>query len=729
MGSVKTAAEPAPPDTEPRARDLAITDRQTQTGEAAARGIGAPLAVGLAAGVVAMAIAGAAFGADDGLAAVEALRGALIGAFSLAGAALVSQRVEPRLGALMLAGAGLAAGCALSNGVITAGAGGATLDGAEFVRALMLGLVPATGLHVLVSLPSGELPRRWTRRLVGAGYVAAIAVGFAVWGARPDVPRWPVAALIVTALLLGLPASHRNYAESRGVVRQRLQWVGLASALVVEVLLVALALRLLVDWPTRPLEVVLGTAILIPASFLTWVSRRLVGRVDRLLAHAVSFTGLSAVVVTVYVVVVLGLGRSPTDDERTLLLLSMVAAATSVVVFGPARARLAEATNRLVYGEQRAPDEALDTFGARLTRALPLDELLLQLAESLHRTMTLRACEVWKGSEGYLERAASVPDRGPGEIVLGEQEYPVVARAGVSGPAWASVWVPKVLEGRVEGAPVRIAPVTYSGQVLGLIVVERQLGDDEFSEEEDRVVTELARQLGLALHNSQLDSALQASLDQVRRQAMQLQESRARIVAAGDAERRKIERNLHDGAQQHLVALAVKLRLIQQVAEQDLEAAKAMLEEARGEVQDTIEELRTLAHGIYPPLLMDRGLAEALRAAAGRAVLPTTVAADGAGRYSQEIEAAVYFCCLEALQNAGKHAGEGATARVDIREEGGVLRFEIADDGVGFERSAMAGGAGFVNMGDRLGAMGGTVAVDSAPGHGTRVVGSIPIAG
>ena len=188
------------------------------------------------------------------------------------------------------------------------------------------------------------------------------------------------------------------------------------------------------------------------------------------------------------------------------------------------------------------------------------------------------------------------------------------------------------------------------------------------------MLTELARQVGLALHNVQLDSALQAILDELRQQADELQASRARIVAAGDAERRKLERNLHDGAQQHLVALAVKLRLARDIVDDDPATPRRCSTSSAGDVQETIQELRELAHGIYPPLLVDSGLAEALRAAATgrRSRPPSTPTASGAT--PSEIEAAVYFCCLEAMQNAAKHAGEGATrAGPDLGGAGGLL--------------------------------------------------------
>lgn len=231
----------------------------------------------------------------------------------------------------------------------------------------------------------------------------------------------------------------------------------------------------------------------------------------------------------------------------------------------------------------------------------------------------------------------------------------------------------------------------------------------------------------LADQNVHLDSALQATLEEVRRKAEELQASRARIVAAADAERRRIERNLHDGAQQHLAALAVQLRLAGKLAGDDVGKTKALLDELHQQLQDAVQELRNLAHGIYPPLLMERGLTAALSAAAKRSPLPTVVQTDSVGRYSTEAEATIYFCCLEALQNASKHAGEGATVTIDVKETAGELEFEVVDNGAGFDPQARGIGAGFVNMSDRLGALSGTLQVESAPGRGTRVAGALPV--
>jgi signal transduction histidine kinase len=201
----------------------------------------------------------------------------------------------------------------------------------------------------------------------------------------------------------------------------------------------------------------------------------------------------------------------------------------------------------------------------------------------------------------------------------------------------------------------------------------------------------------------------------------------ARVVAAADAERRHVERNLHDGAQQHLTALAVKLRLIADLPQAERDLARDLLQEACAEVGDAARELRDLAHGIYPPLLAESGLPVALAAAARRSTLPVTVDAARLGRYPADVEATVYFCCLEAIHNACKYAGHGAALTLRVAEDAGVLAFQVADDGNGFDAGARGLGAGFLNMTDRLGALGGSLQVKSAPGQGTTVSGTVPV--
>lgn len=681
------------------------------------------LTVGLSPVAILLGGGGVILAADTGRLTTAMLYAGLVAAWAVAGTIITVRRPAERQGVLILTGTLVGAGAVAAT---AARWSGTAPDVADLALPLALGLLPAAGMHVLLTLPDGTC--RIGRAAVIAGYVLGAAIGVVAWSQRPSLALWPFAIEALVAVGIGLGGSNRRYRKATGVERQRMQWFGWAVAVGVEVTVVAVAVRVLTGWPDSAPAIAVAATLPIPIALTLGSSKHLIGRVDTLLAHTVSLAGLSGVVLSLYVLIVFGLGRTPTDSERPLLGLSMLAAAVAALLYLPARERLARFSNRLVYGEREPPDQVLKTFGSRLSRAVPLDELLLQVAESLRKTLSLTTAEIWTGSEGRLEKTVSVPDAPVTHLMLAPDEETVVARAGVSGPAWVQVWMSALLTGREE-ALLRVAPITHSGHLLGLIVAVRPPGGDAFKEEEERILTELARQVGLALHNVQLDSALQSTLDEVRRQAEELRASRARIVASSDAARRQIERNLHDGAQQHLVALAVNLRLARQIAERDPGAANEMLEQLGHDLQDAVQELRNLAHGIYPPLLVDRGLPEALSAAGGRSALATSISTEGIGRYSREVEAAVYFCCLEAMQNAGKHAGDGSTITVKIWEEEGALLFEVADDGAGFDPAARSTpGAGFVNMGDRVGAIGGTFGVQSAPGHGTRVSGRVPVA-
>jgi signal transduction histidine kinase len=221
----------------------------------------------------------------------------------------------------------------------------------------------------------------------------------------------------------------------------------------------------------------------------------------------------------------------------------------------------------------------------------------------------------------------------------------------------------------------------------------------------------------LADQNAQLTAELRATIDD-------LTASRQRLVRAQDEERHRIERNLHDGAQQHLVALAMMLRILEDSAG-DPGEVKDMAAQLRESVHAALEELRSLARGIYPPLLADQGLPPALRAQAVRATVPVTVEADGIGRYRRDIEATAYFCVLEALQNVAKYA-RASQAAVTLACLDGHLEFTVTDDGAGFDPATTPRGTGLQGMQDRLAAAGGTLAIHSIPGQGTTISARLP---
>jgi signal transduction histidine kinase len=263
-----------------------------------------------------------------------------------------------------------------------------------------------------------------------------------------------------------------------------------------------------------------------------------------------------------------------------------------------------------------------------------------------------------------------------------------------------------------------VVEVRQQNELLGALSVTKR-AREALTPIEEKLLSDLAHQAGLVLRNVRLTADLQARLEDLRA-------SRQRLVAAQDDERRRLERNLHDGAQQHLVAIKVKLGLVEILRTRDPEKARATIVDLKHDADEALETLRDLARGIYPPLLADKGLAAALRSHAGKATLPVHVDADGVGRYPQETEAALYFCTLEALQNVQKYAAASAV-QVRVREGGGEVRVEVIDDGRGFDVGTVQRGAGLTNMEDRLDALGGNLQIDSTLGGGTTLHATVPL--
>jgi len=294
---------------------------------------------------------------------------------------------------------------------------------------------------------------------------------------------------------------------------------------------------------------------------------------------------------------------------------------------------------------------------------------------------------------------------------LGDPQLQVLYRASDGSDRWLDA------ESREQAAPKpaagqQLLEVRNEGRPVAAILHDVALRDER------ELLDAVASYTVIAVKNQRLAAKVESSLVEVR-------ESRARILASADRERRRIERDLHDGAQQRLVALRIHLELVEELMQKNPEQGIRKLHALGEEVDQTLDEIRGLAHGVYPSLLGEAGLAEALRAAALRAPVSTRVEPDSVGRYSQEVESAVYFCCLEALQNASKHA-RGARAITISLTQDRALRFEVRDDGAGFDSSASPG-AGLTNMHDRLTAVGGRLMVRSSEG-GTVVAGRVPLA-
>jgi signal transduction histidine kinase len=436
-----------------------------------------------------------------------------------------------------------------------------------------------------------------------------------------------------------------------------------------------------------------------------------------LVASVVGFAAVAAVA--------LASGQGPGDTWTVPL--SLVAAATGALTWPWTRTWLSRTTEQVLRGADLDPQEAVRHLAGRGGQTLDEDDLLAELASALLVATGAERVAVWRSRDGALERSVAVPadtDADPQPLPLDLDVSRALGATGVMGRAGLDMWLPD-LSTQVEG-DIRGVPITHGPTVLGLLVLVRAPGAPRFGPADDVELAHVGTQLGVVLHNRELDAALRATLADLQRTNVELRASRQRLVATADAERRRIERDLHDGAQQHLVALAVSLRLAEDAIAREPQRVHELLGELSIELKDAMAELRTLAHGIYPPLLKDSGLVEALRVAVGRSPVTVTTTHERVGRYGSEIEAAVYFCCLEALQNAAKHA-PGRDVRIDLRDDGQVLTAVVEDDGPGLDPDAVRPGHGLGNMADRLGAVGGSLGVGRGDRGGARITVEVPV--
>jgi signal transduction histidine kinase len=341
-----------------------------------------------------------------------------------------------------------------------------------------------------------------------------------------------------------------------------------------------------------------------------------------------------------------------------------------------------------VYGGRATPYEVLTSFGRRMSETYATDDVVDRTAQLLASATGASSAAVWLRVGREIRPAGTWPAAGPGGrgIAMDGDDLPML-------PAdWAE-------------------PVRDRGELLGALAVTMP-ANDPIGPGRQRLLRDLADQAGLALRNVRLIEELRAS--------------RQRLVAAQDEGRRRLERNIHDGVQQQLVALAVKLKLADTLVERDPAKAHDALAALQKDATTALEDLRDLARGIYPPLLADQGLAAALEAQARKAAVPVRVDSDGVGRYDQAVEAAVYFCTLEALNNVAKYAN-ASQASVSLAQTDGHLSFTIHDDGRGFDPATATYGTGLQGMADRLDAIGGTLRVTSEPATGTTIVGRVPV--
>lgn len=496
------------------------------------------------------------------------------------------------------------------------------------------------------------------------------------------------ALCVVVASVASVIALVLRFRRARGEERQQLRWLAYVAAAATAVPLVGLASVIAgvdlgnIVFPAFFLLVLVGIPV---ASGIAILKYRVLD-LDIVIKKTVVFGAVVVLITAVYLAVVVWVGPKVGGEGSGVA--SLAATIIVVLAFQPVSRLARRLADRLVYGERATPYEVLSGLSDRLGASYSTEDVLPRLVQILAAGTGATQAGVWLRVGADLRCAAgwpSDPDETMADVRLAGDELP-----------------------EFPGMDHAFA-VRHQGELLGALTVAVP-PSDPLTPSQEKLLDDLAAQAGLVLRNVRLVEDLRAS--------------RQRIVVAQDERAKALERNLHDGAQQQLVALAVKVRLMEGLIRKDPEKATAMAREVGADASDALENLRDLARGIYPPLLADKGLVAALQGQARKAAIPTQVVVENVGRYRQDVEAAVYFCTLEALNNVAKYS-HATRAEVRLAQTNGELTFEITDDGGGFDPAETGYGTGLQGMADRLDALGGTLEVRSAPGAGTTITGRV----
>ena len=489
----------------------------------------------------------------------------------------------------------------------------------------------------------------------------------------------------LVAAIASLVALIVRFRRSSGDERQQIRWLAYVGLMGLVVMIATFA--------TGPFGTInnllffsffLILAIGIPASIgIAILKYRLYG-FELVVRRTLVFGALAAIITTIYLGVVVLIGTVATES----LVPSLIATAIVAALFQPLRRRVVHLADRLVFGRRAEPYEVLAGFSERVGASYAANDVIPRTARVIAEGVGATHVEIRLHVGGEAQLAAAWPTEEP----------------------------------PTERDP-EVRPIEHGERTLGEIRVWTPPGH-RLRPAEEKLLADLASQTGLVVQNLALTSELRARVDQLSERAAELRESRMRIVQAHDAERRRLERNIHDGAQQHLVALAVKLRLARNAAGKDPARAAEQLRALGDETDLALTTLLDLASGIYPAELEEQGIGAALATHGRTSDAPVEIDVDGVGRLPIDIEAAIYFVCLEAMQNAAKYA-RASQVHVSLARDAGGIAFSVRDDGVGFDATSAEEGSGLQNMRDRLAAFGGDVSISSVPGEGTTVSGHL----
>jgi signal transduction histidine kinase len=469
-----------------------------------------------------------------------------------------------------------------------------------------------------------------------------------------------------------------RYRRSSGDERTQLKWF--AAATVVAAVGFAIGILTIQDQPAIVFALLTP---LVPIAAGVAILKYHLYDIDVVISKTVLFAMLAVFIAAVYVAIVVGIGAlfGTTTDPA----LSLAATLLIALLFQPARARATRLANRLVYGERATPYEVMAGFSARVADTVSTDQVLPQMAEAAGR--------------GVRAMQASVRVRLPGGLERVER--------------WSADRPPERM-----GEPWTV-PIAYQGDLVGDLMVTKAANDPLVPAEQE-LLRDLGAQAGLALHNVRLTEELAIRLEELDVQAAALRVSRERLVTARDAQRRGLQRDIHEGPEHQLLDIGRRLTTVDRPDQLD-----GLIDQAN----DTLEGLRDLARGIFPPLLAEQGVVAALRAHIRKVGADATVEASGAfgaRRFDPDTEAGIYFCCLQAIQNVLRHAGNApCTLGLDLDSDAIVV--EIRDYGPGFDPRATPRGMGLQIMQDRVDALDGELRVESSRERGTAIALRIPI--
>ena len=586
------------------------------------------------------------------------------------------------------------------------------------------------GMFLILLFPDGRLPSprwRWLARFSGTTLVVTSVATLVAPGPFTDMGFPSVAnplgidalrgisgvitAASVTAILLSIAGCTVGlivrFRRSKGQERLQMKWLAAAASFVALGYVTSMTINGLYyysdgsqtpAWFDAIWEIALFSFVLIPIAVGIAILKHRLYEIDVIITKTVVFGTLAAFITAVYVAVVAGVAAVLGSGREPNLFLSILATVIVAVAFQPVRERVQRFANRLVYGQRATPYEVLTLFSRSLAALVSAEEVLPEIARHT--------------AEGLGAQSVKVTM----DLPQGREEahYP-------------------------EEEPARgdhleeTVPVTYQGVALGEIVVTKP-PTEPFRAPERRLLEGLAAHAGVVLHNYQLTLELRARLKELSEQADKLKSSRERLVTAADTSRRGIERAIRERVERRLIGIAEDLGVTEAAMRTDPAGATGMLEGLALRTNETLEVLRDLARGIYPPLLADKGLVMALEAHIRKTGLEASLSVDPAlegVRFDRSIETSCYFCIREALDNVSLHA-RGAEALVTLEQSAGRVSFSVTDEGPGFDPSVVTGaasglGGGLQAMADRLAASGGELTVESKPGQGTAVTGWVPL--